>query len=1013
MKRNRVLSHLRQLKTGVAFLQETHLRHSDHSRIHKSWVGQLFHSSFPAKARGVAILIDKAVSFVPSQVIADNNGRFIIVSGKLLDTFVTFANIYAPNIDDVKFFQHVLGMLPGLNSHPLIIGGDFNCCLDPVLDRSSTRPRVVSRSASYIHDFLSEYSIGDPWRFLHPTEREYSFFSHVHHSYSRIDYFLIENVMMSKVRSCAYQSIVISDHAPLALDLSFPCVAKPRRNWRLNSTLLANDDFVEFISEQISSFLSINISPEVSNATVWEALKAFLRGQIISFTANSEKIRKYQQTHLINQIKDIDRQYATSPTPDLYRERLKVKTEFDLLSTQETVHLLQRTRSDFYEHGEKTGKLLASQLRGARAKQTISALRLDDGEMTSDPNVINSKFREFFSNLYTSDSTVNSNEMEDFLGGLKIPAISSDYKELLEQPITQQEVISAIFSMQSQKSPGPDGFSLEFYKKFSIQLSSHLTLVLTESLEKGVLPPTMAQACISLLAKGGKDPLDCASYRPISLLNNDVKILAKVLARRLEDVLPSVISPDQTGFIKNRQSFFNIRRLFNILYSPSESVPECIISMDAEKAFDRVEWDYLFTVLEKFGFGPVFISWIRLLYSAPSASVLTNSQYSTPFSLHRGTRQGCPISPLLFALAIEPLAIALRDSNQITGVVRGGSEHRVSLFADDLLLYISNPGVSLPAAMSLLNTFSQFSGYKLNLHKSELFPINHQASQLRLNVPFKIARNSFTYLGVNVTRSYNHLFKANFAKLLEQTKQDLSKWSPLNMTLIGRVNSIKMTILPKYLYLFQCIPVFLPLSFFKSLDSIISSFIWNGKQPRLRKAFLQRPKEQGGMALPNFKYYYWAANLRCMLYWWRYHLNLECPSWVSMENSACRQTSLSAYLGAALPGISRTPTNNPVVNHSLRVWLQFRKTFGFQRASLLSPIALNHLFAPSMQDKTFMAWHELGLHCFKDLFIDKTFASFEQLSRQYDLPKTIFFSDFSRSGILCSVKYQTSHLCHL
>ena len=96
-----------QLKTGVAFLQETHLRQSDHSRVHKSWVGQLFHSPFPAKARGVAILIDKAVSFVPSQVIADKNGRFIIVSGKLLDTFVTFANIYASNIDDVKFFQHV------------------------------------------------------------------------------------------------------------------------------------------------------------------------------------------------------------------------------------------------------------------------------------------------------------------------------------------------------------------------------------------------------------------------------------------------------------------------------------------------------------------------------------------------------------------------------------------------------------------------------------------------------------------------------------------------------------------------------------------------------------------------------------------------------------------------------------------------------------------------------------------------------------------------------------------
>ena len=344
-------------------------------------MGQLFLSSLPARQEGWLFrLIRLCRLSKPSQVIADKNDRFIIVSGKLLDTFVTFANIYAPNIDNVKFFQHVLGMLPGLNSHPLIIGGDFNCCSDPVLDRSSTRPHVVSRSASYIREFLSEYSIGDPCCFLHPTKREYSFFSHVHHSYSSIDYFLIENVMMSKVCSCAYQSIVISDHAPLALYLSFPSVAKPRRNWRLTSTLLTNDDFVELISEQISSFLSINIFPEVSNATVWEALKAFLRGQIISFTANREKNRKYQQTHLINQFTDIDRQYATSPTPELYRERLKVKTEFDLLSTQKTVHLLQRTQSDFYEHGEKTGKLIASQLRGARAKRTIRVLPFDDGE---------------------------------------------------------------------------------------------------------------------------------------------------------------------------------------------------------------------------------------------------------------------------------------------------------------------------------------------------------------------------------------------------------------------------------------------------------------------------------------------------------------------------------------------------------------------------------------------------------------------------------------------------------
>ncbi len=139
------------------------------------------------------------------------------------------------------------------------------------------------------------------------------------------------------------------------------------------------------------------------------------------------------------------------------------------------------------------------------------------------------------------------------------------------------------------------------------------------------------------MLKKDKDPLDCASYRPISLLNCDVKILAKVLASRLEDVLPTVISPDQTGFIKNRQSFFNIRRLLNVVYFQHQSVPECVVSLDAEKAFDRVEWEYLFLVLEKFGFGPAFLSWIKLLYSAPSAVVLTNGLSSQPFNLHRGT----------------------------------------------------------------------------------------------------------------------------------------------------------------------------------------------------------------------------------------------------------------------------------------------------------------------------------------------------------------------------------------
>lgn len=139
--------------------------------------------------------------------------------------------------------------------------------------------------------------------------------------------------------------------------------------------------------------------------------------------------------------------------------------------------------------------------------------------------------------------------------------------------------------------------------------------------------------------------------------------------------------------------------------------------MDAEKAFVRVEWGYLFSILNRFGFGQRFISWIQLLYSAPTASLNTNSTQSQFFPLKRRCRQGCPLSPLLFAIAIEPLSIILRRSPAFTGIFRNG----ISLFTDNLLLYVSNPTAS---ASEILDNLQSFSGYKLNISKSECFPLN-------------------------------------------------------------------------------------------------------------------------------------------------------------------------------------------------------------------------------------------------------------------------------------------------
>ena len=187
---------------------------------------------------------------------------------------------------------------------------------------------------------------------------------------------------------------------------------------------------------------------------------------------------------------------------------------------------------------------------------------------------------------------------------------------------------------------------------------------------------------------------------------------------------------------------------------------------------------------------------IKLLYASPTASVHTNGIRSPPFSLQRGTRQGCPLSPLLFNIAIEPLAIWLRSHDRFEGITHHGMVHKLSLYADDLLLMISNPLSSLPPILSILYQFGSVSGYKLNIQKSEVFFVNEMAKALPQSVfPFKRAVEGFKYLGVFVASSFKDLFPKNFQPLLDKCKADMTRWASLPLSLAGRVNLIKMVIL--------------------------------------------------------------------------------------------------------------------------------------------------------------------------------------------------------------------------
>lgn len=572
------------------------------------------------------------------------------------------------------------------------------------------------------------------------------------------------------------------------------------------------------------------------------------------FEFGSIKLKKLALLHDLEKL-EVEHESRSLSEDECYLEASK-RVEYGRILKQEEVYWKQRARVTWLKEGDENTKFFHAVANGRRNRNFIPWIGSGDTRV-ADFRGIGDMFTSFYKNLFGSTQghrhQINWNIL--FLSKVH-PNLSS-----LDVPFTHAEIKAAVFSMSVDKAPRPDGFPMFFFQKFWDVVQEDIFTLCEDFYWGRANLERINWANIALILKK-LNPDDPSHYRLISLINSSLKIISKLLANRLSLVIKDLIDSSQSAFIKGRCIVDNIATANKLIFFiQKHRLAGLIFKVDFAKAFDTVDWDFLFELLEARGFGERWVGWIKSILVSSKAKFLINGKECGYVRYHRGLRQGDLLSPLFFVLVVDVLSTLFNNalnSGVLHGVMLGDSGIKMChlQYADDLLIMMTGGGEDLRIIKLILYFFEGLSGLQVNSEKSCLF------SSSRNSVPLPyLARTlhcctsslPLTYLGIPI--SGNRPRRQDWDTLISKISSRLAVWKSKFLSLGGRLtllNSVLSAIPTYWMLIFK-----LPCWVIKRIDKIRRDFLWSGpdpQQPKIRLVSwtrLCRSKDQGGWGFLN------------------------------------------------------------------------------------------------------------------------------------------------------------------